>query len=132
MLFRRVIQPAVLLLAVSCADPVSPLSRASVAGVYILETVTGQYAPNKGSLVLSSNGRARRSISYPAQNGFGGETVVRSGTFRLPTETRIDLFLIDDCPSCAFVGTRSEGRVTFYYPGPADGEIVETYRRVMP
>jgi hypothetical protein len=132
MLLRRLPLFAALFLATSCGDAVGPLSPATVAGMYTLETVRGG-GPSKGSLVLLWNGRAQRSVTYPAQGSFGGETVMLAGTFHLPSETTIELALNDNCPGgCTFrlFGTRSDGRVTFSYPGPADGEIVETYRRI--
>src|SRR4051794_10912178 len=105
-------------LITSCGDNTSPLFPPSVVGLYVLESVTGDYGPSEGTIVLAPDGRAQRSITYAAQNGSAGQTVVQSGTFSLPTDTTIAFLLNDSCPqSCRipFFGSRADGTLSIAY-----------------
>jgi hypothetical protein len=135
---RRLVRPLAAGLLSACAFATDP-SPAAVAGVYRLEVVNGRavpdtaagasaYAPYAGMIALRANGEAERSVTYRDSRGALVPTAA-VGSF----EVRGDAVQLALRESPAYVwrvrGELAGGVLTLHYPNPADGEIVERYRR---
>jgi hypothetical protein len=116
-----------------CRDVVQPdVDPRVVAGTYVLESVSGRYAPISGGFVLTLDARAERRVRYSALDT--AQEYVIFGTFALHSSNTIDLALLEKCGTSDCLwnvhGTRTDERFTIQYPDPADGPpIIETYRR---
>jgi hypothetical protein len=132
---RRAAVSLALLLA-ACGSPTGP-SPAEVAGVYRLQAVNGRAVPDTaavtgygtlaGMVALRANGDAERSVTYRDARGMlvplaaVGSFEVRGGA--------VELKLRETDQTWRVRGEIVGGLLTLRYPNPADGEIVERYRR---
>lgn len=116
--------------ALACGrrDPVSP-DLAAVAGVYVTTSISGDYAPVSGMIVLTASGQADRRIRFA-----DGLEYYSKGTFQLTAAHEVELHLRADGGRSEYVWqivAPLDGRVlTLSYQGPADGGILETYTRL--
>ncbi|MDB4916461.1 MAG: hypothetical protein JWM95_4105 [Gemmatimonadetes bacterium] len=127
---------AITIVAVAgCTDITgTPLDLNYVAGTYVLESVTGRYAPVVGSMVLTGDGQAQRRVRYSPPVADPAREYITLGRFSLPTANVIDFSLDEDCGEQICVwnirASREGERFTIRYPDPADGpDIVEVYHR---
>ena len=129
----------ILAAATSCGDGAGPIgSRAGIAGLYVLATVNGDAvptsdpsAPINGSLYLWPTGHAERHVTYRTYTG-GTEVVESEGTFHLDNGAIVfDLRPKGDVSPNFWrvTATFDNRRISFGYPGPADGWMAEEYRR---
>ncbi len=131
--------PALVFLAAAAAAcgsgrlPTGP--AAAVAGTYVLApvqpppVVSGQ--PESGSLVLTAAGSAVRTVGYgsgPAFTEFSyfGTFTVQDSTVSL---TLTGAGMTPASPLRLAARIESDGSLVITYSGPADGQIVETWRR---
>ena len=86
----------------------------------------------EGEMVLRPDGSVTRSVRYESGDGAGVQDVVATGTYSLQRGS-VELALREADVSQASVWRLhavSEGTMlTVRYPHPADGEVVETFRR---
>jgi hypothetical protein len=141
---RNVVLSAILLGAgLGCGDRLEP---AAIDGTYALISVDGcpvgtPLAPCPlargpmaldGEMVLRPDGSVTRSVRYERGDGAGVQAVVATGTYSLQRGS-VELALREVGVSQASVWRLhavSEGaRLTVRYPHPADGEVVESFRR---
>jgi hypothetical protein len=124
-----------LLLAASCSGIARPsVDLRSVAGTYILESVSGVHAPIAGSLSLTADGHAERRVRFATTAPTGASESVATGTFRLWPDGSLEFAFNESCgaASCVWVvrATRTDQHFTLEYPDPADGPTIsETYAR---
>lgn len=124
------------LLSAGCRAAMAPtIDPSAAAGFYVLDGAVAR-GPSAGSFVLTSSGQATRRVQYSLSDGGPGEFTAR-GSFRLVRPDSIIFALRDDnSPDATRVwpvaGVRIGTRFTIRYPHAADGEAVETYRRVDP
>jgi len=124
--------------AAACSDSTGPQqSRAAVAGAYFLASVNGEalpssdpYAPISGTISLWPTGHAERRISYRLSDG-RTQSDVATGTF-VVEDGRVILALRYEQGNYPWTVTADVdgSTLTMSYPGPADGTIVERYRRL--
>ncbi|MFL5562544.1 MAG: hypothetical protein ACJ79K_13815 [Gemmatimonadaceae bacterium] len=139
MIARRIRSATILALTVAvaaCSHDVGPQrSVAAVAGIYSLSTVNGEElpvadpsAPISGMIYLFPAGHAERDITYH-YNG-NDDRRVQTGTFTVVDHTvALDLREQGSPYRWSVAGTIDNTMLTLSYPGPADGAIVERYRR---
>jgi hypothetical protein len=86
----------------------------------------------EGEMVLRPDGSVTRSVRYESGDGAGVQDVVATGTYSLQRGS-VELALREAGVNQASVWRLhavSEGTMlTVRYPHPADGEVVETFRR---
>ena len=136
-LVRNVSLLALAVTAIACTDGVGPnRSRASVAGVYLLASVNGEglpssdpSAPVSGSMYLWPNGHAERRVAYRLGDG-RTQNVTATGTFRVEDETVILDLRVDASQPWTIQAAIDGSALVITYFGPADGSIVERYRRL--
>jgi len=123
--------------AVACSDGVGPdRSRAAVAGVYMLATVNGEElpssdasAPVSGMMYLWPSGHTERRVTYRVGDG-QTQTITATGTFRVEDGLVVlDLQVEPDAQPWTIRASVDGSSLVIAYPGPADGTIVERYRR---
>ena len=121
---------------VGCRDSTGiDTETARAAGVYVLQAPSSENrygAPESGSMYLSRGGDARREVIY--RSGFGAVVKsVSAGTFSVHGQA-VDLRLVEQRSLSPYVwsppATLRGSTLTLRYPGPADGEITETYVRL--
>ena len=117
--------------SVACRDTVQP-DQSVAFGSYELESVSGR-GPATGSMVFIPGGQAERRVRYRQPDGSLSSELVAIGTFRVTEAQSVELGLHENGGSSPYVwkltGTLDDGVLTLEYPDPADGWIVETYRR---
>jgi hypothetical protein len=137
-LVRNLSLVALVVTATACSDEVGPeRSRASLAGVYILASVNGQglpssdsSAPVSGSMYLWPTGHAERRVAYRLGDG-RTQDVTATGTFRVEGQSVLfDLRGDDGAGPWTIEATIDGSSLVISYFGPADGTIVERYRRL--
>ena len=121
-----------LALVTACGDSATtPASQSEAAGVYTLASVSGR-GPEAGTFVLTADGAATRTVTYPASVRAG--EYVMSGAYTLDGAGGIFFTLSESAISSYMWPVRGEWRGSTFsisYPDPADGpSIVETYRRM--
>src|SRR5436190_14396245 len=102
-------------LVIGCRDAVQPdVDPSAVAGTYVLESVSGRYAPISGGFVLTLDAQAERRVRYSALDT--AQEYVIFGTFALHSSNTIDLALLEKCGTfyCLWNvhGTRTDERFT--------------------
>lgn len=117
-------------LAACEGDPVGP---SPAAGEYVLEAVSGR-GPIDGTIVLSSSGRATRSVRFQVADGGTSREYLAVGSFRVADGGAVDLRLREDGGVSEYEWrphtTLADGLLQLRHPDPADGpDIVESYRR---
>ena len=129
---------AALTLAGGCTAPTGP-SPAEVAGVYRLELMDGRtvpdtaataagYLPYAGAIILYANGDAARSVTF--RDGTGRLLPIASaGSFEV-RGAAVELRLKESSDYTWRVRGDLVGAVlTLRYPGAADADVTERYRR---
>jgi len=120
-----------------CRAGESPLASPVVGGTYVLSSVTGTIGPVEtpisGSLSLTASGQAVRELSYRPDSSGPVSTLFEVGSFTVSDWT-VHLALRADSGRDSYVWTASatiepDGALRLAYPRPADGTIVEVYRR---
>ena len=131
--------PTVMMLAAltlsGCRDPTGVGGATSAAaGIYVLQPPGENVAygtPESGTMRLTRSGNATRDVQYRA--GTGMRSYVLKGTFRVEGQT-VALRLIEQTDGATYewtpAATLDGSTLTLRYPGPADGEIIETYHRL--
>ena len=127
---RLVGAAGLLAFGLACGGATTPSAQSEAAGVYVLVSVSGR-GPESGTFVLTRDGRATRTVKYPATVRaleyvlFGTYGIDASGIAFTLSESMISSFMWP---------VRGEWRgssFTIRYPDPADGaDIIETYRRL--
>lgn len=114
-----------------CGAGTAPvLDPRAAAGTYVLDGPVPR-GPAAGSFVLTGDGQASRRVQYPAASGGPPREVAAAGTFTLVRPDSIAFALREGAtPVWRVGGVRAGARFTIRYPHPADGEVVETYRRL--
>ena len=116
-----------------CDTATAPaLRRNDVAGVYVLDAAAPR-GPTTGSFVLTHLGQATRRVQYPAAGG-GRAELTAAGSFEFLGPDSIAFALREQNSGDASYVWRVRGvwtgtSFTIRYPHPADGEVIETYRR---
>jgi hypothetical protein len=114
-----------------CRSATAPVFTTSdAAGTYVLSAVEGR-GPASGSFVLTTDGHATRRVHYSVASVPGGEYVA-AGTFALIERDSITFALREDGNVWRVSGTWRVSGFRLEYPDPADGIVVETYRRQDP
>lgn len=130
-LFSQLVVLACIFAVVACRDSIAPDQSVAV-GSYALESVSGR-GPATGSMVLVPGGQAERRVRYRQPDGTLSSEYVAIGTFRVTDTQSVELGLREDGGSSQYVwrvtATLDDGILNLGYPDPADGWIVETYRR---
>lgn len=125
---------AVLLLG--CHDSLR-VTAADVAGIYDLRSVTGTIGmletPVGGRITLTVTRAAERRLTYQIDTQGTLRELVARGTYQL-TDSGVELALREDDGRSDYVWRvraelLSDGGLRLTYPRPADGIIVELYRR---
>ena len=124
-------------LVTSCHDATGlEASRRAAAGFYVLATVNGDdvptsdpSAPTSGEIYLWPGGHAERHISYSTSGG--SQEIVMTGTFFVERDTvTLELHTVPgDSYTWIVQAPLNPGGLTLGYPGPADGWMLEEYRR---
>lgn len=123
-------------LVVGCQDSVGP-SRADVAGIYDLRSVSGTFGmaetPVAGVITLTPYGVAQREVTYQTDTIGTVRAVVAIGTYRL-AGAMLDLALRENGTQGASVwSVQAElepgGGLRLVYPRAADGTIIESYQK---
>ena len=123
-------------LLLGCHDTVG-VSPADVAGVYDLRSVVGTIGtfetPVSGQITLTPTRAAERRLNYQIDTIGTVRELVARGTYQL-ANSRVELALRGDDGRSAFVWRVDaellpDGGLRLTYPRPADGTIVELYRR---
>jgi hypothetical protein len=139
---RKVVLSGVVLGAcLGCGDRLGP---AEIGGTFTLLSVDGCPVGTplaqcplargpmalEGEMVLRPDGSVTRSVRYESGDGTGVQDVVATGTYSLQ-RGRVELALRQvGYASVWRLHALSEGAMlTVRYPHPADGDVVETFRR---
>jgi len=110
----------------------SDLDPGLAAGTYVLEA-PAERGPSTGTFVLTRDGQVTRRVQYPARGGAPSDERTFTGTFRLVRSDLIVFMLSENAtPAWRIDAVREGTRFTLRTPHPADGEVVEIYRRVGP
>lgn len=122
---------ALVLVAASCRNDVQP-DQPRPNGTYILASVTGN-GPASGTFVFIQSGQVVRRVRYRNGDGSLSNEYVAVGTFRGQTSA-IDFSARDDSGRSpyawtAFGSMEPGGLLVLRYPDPADGWVLESYRR---
>ena len=114
-----------------CRAATAPVLDPRVAaGTYVLDAPVPR-GPLAGSFVLTGDGQASRRVEYAGVSGGPPREVAAAGTFTLVRPDSIAFELREGATGVWRVGgLRTGARFTIRYPHPADGEVVETYRRL--
>lgn len=127
--FRIPVLLALLLATAGCSDSTGPyLSSRLAAGTYTLVSVEGR-GPESGSFVLGAGALAARHVRYADVDG----EYTAVGTFKLTPDSIVFELHEDGGRSEHTWTVRGEFKGTSFvirYPDPADGVIIETYRRL--
>ena len=124
------------LLLFACQDPLS-VNPAEVAGIYELQSVTGTIGrletPVGGRITLTIGRAAERRMTYQIDTTGTTREFVARGTYQLADST-VELALRENDGGSEFVwrvraDLLSDGGLRITYPRPADGTIVEVYKR---
>jgi hypothetical protein len=128
-----------------CADGSGP-GPTAIAGTYGLVSVDGcvvgtpvgqcpfarRPAALDGSMLLGVDGSGTRTVRFAGESGSGPQTVIAIGTYTLRGHN-VSFALRDPAsafPSVWLARAELEGDgLTVRYPHPADGEVVEEFRR---
>lgn len=119
-------------LGAACSDSATaPATPVEAAGTYTLVSVSGR-GPTAGTFILTGEGAATRSVTYPASASTAQS--VMTGAYTLDGAGGI-LFTLSESPISSYLwpvrGEWSGSAFSISYPDPADGPtIVETYRRM--
>ena len=137
-----VLSGVVLASCLGCGDRLGP---AAIDGTYALVSVDGcpvgtplaQCPLARGPMALEGemvllDGSVSRRVRYEGGDGAGAREVVATGTYSLQRRS-IELALREAGASQASVwrlhAVSAGARLTVRYPHPADGDVVETFRR---
>lgn len=123
---------ALALTVAGCRHATRPdLDPSLAAGTYVLDAPAFR-GPSTGTFILTADGKATNRVQYPEREPEWGERTL-TGTFRLVRADSIHFMLSDNTTPLRPLGaTRAGERFTVRSPHPADGEVVEVYRRVDP
>jgi hypothetical protein len=118
-----------------CHDSTGPdAATAAAAGIYVLQPSSsggGYGAPLSGTMYLAPSGQVERRAFYPSATGGTTESVM-NGTFRVHG-TSVELRLLEVTGGTTYPwsppATLEGHTLTLSYPGPADGQVTETYNR---
>jgi hypothetical protein len=118
-----------LLILSACKTDMPGPPAESVAGIYVMTTVSGR-GPATGSVTLSATGEAERRVRYRQREGDLSQEYVARGTFHVRADGTVDLQLLESGHVWRPL-TRLDGDLlSLRHPDPADGpDIVETYKR---
>ena len=123
---------ALVAVAAGCSDTAGPSSETrAAAGIYVLQPSDQPYEPESGTMYLAPNGNVERHVSYHVEGQSAHEEVSR-GTFHVEgSSVYFKLITVGtDFPYTWQPIATIDGRsLTISYPGPADGQITEVYRR---
>src|SRR6267142_1270740 len=129
----RVIPFILMSVLVGCNDSAG-LGPVQVAGTYDLRSITGASfleAPLNATILLKRDGSAERRATYPTDAVGGAQSVNAVGTYRV-VDSMIRFTIRETWGSATYLRRFDaeilpEGGLSFSYPRPADGTIVETY-----
>jgi hypothetical protein len=132
--FMKLVSRSVVLASVfaitSCQNSLQP-DQSIAVGSYTLDSVSGD-GPATGSLVLIPGGYADRRVRYRQGDGSLSPEYVTIGTFHVTDAQGLDIALRENGNSVYVfkpTATLAGGILSLGYPGPADGWIVEMYKR---
>jgi hypothetical protein len=129
-LLSRLVVLAGVFAITSCQNSVQP-DQSIAVGSYTLDSVSGD-GPATGSLVLIPGGYADRRVRYRQGDGSLSPEYVTIGTFRVTDAQSLDIALRENGNSVYVfkpTATLANRILSLGYPGPADGWIVEMYKR---
>ncbi len=113
----------------ACRSTSAPeLTTSEVAGTYVLTASNGR-GPATGNFVLTSDGQATRRVEY-SSIGSPGQSYAIAGTFMLVRRDSISFALRETGGVWRVGGSWTGNGFRLEYPHPADGTVVETYRRL--
>lgn len=132
MRLSRLLAMLAALLLPACSGSATDPARAALAGVYLLAGPVERGGPVSGTIALTETGQATRRVQY--QSGTGTAEIVNEGTFVTVGEHAIELRLVEAGsgePAYTWVvrATVDGDELTLSYPHPADGTVVERYRK---
>ena len=128
-LLSRSVVLASVFAATSCQNSVQP-DQSIAVGSYNLDSVSGD-GPATGSFVLIPGGYAERRVRYRQGDGSLSAEYVTIGTFHVTDVQSLDIALHENGSPYVWkqTATLADGILSLGYPGPADGWIVEMYKR---
>ena len=129
-LLSRSVVLATVFAITSCQNSVQP-DQSIAVGSYTLDSVSGD-GPATGSLVLIPGGYADRRVRYRQCDGSLSPEYVTIATFHVTDAQSLDIALRENGNSAYIFrpsATLTDGGLSLGYPGPADGWIVEMYKR---